>query len=482
MAPGATEFDFGHVIFHQVSPDPEAQYSIVYGVFDPFNPAPIQPVTVDGPTGSPCLRPSLSRHIWSNTLHAVWLKGNDVFYSSRAIYGGNWETPYAIYTSTFPTLDASVEVYGDNVHAVWVGTALCGEKVYYRYRDVNMPPQVWFPMEEVVPFCNGDRASPQTAAGDYCFWAEQVLGNWEIFWSHREWFGWSTPNPLSGTPQRSVAPQVSFAPWMMGTRLFCFWTEDDAAPFQEYFAWFEGALSPFFIADAGLEQPSSYTVHRGGYLQYAQRPEKTVDTDGSYLSYRFRRLDPRKLYLVRASYYQETGSPTGLEVKVDGATFANVAVPNRSVIRGEAWVPSELYADSVVEITIRKKSGTLGTLGYLELCQAEPKGKGGPQSSELADLNLPKEFSLAAGYPNPMTSEARFAYALPKASSVDLTVYNISGQVVRCLVSEPSKAPGRYSVRWDGRNDQGHRVPGGVYFYRLNAGNFSETRKLIVVR
>jgi len=135
-----------------------------------------------------------------------------------------------------------------------------------------------------------------------------------------------------------------------------------------------------------------------------------------------------------------------------------------------------------VEFVIRKKSGTLGTLGYLELCQAEPRGKGGPQSSGLADLSLPKEFSLGAGYPNPMTSEARIDYALPKASSVDLTVYNVSGQVVKRLVNELSKAPGRYSSRWDGRKENGHRVPGGVYFYRLKAGSFTETKKLVVVR
>jgi flagellar hook assembly protein FlgD len=81
-----------------------------------------------------------------------------------------------------------------------------------------------------------------------------------------------------------------------------------------------------------------------------------------------------------------------------------------------------------------------------------------------------------------MTSEARIDFALPKASAVDLSVYNISGQVVKRLVSEASKAPGRYSICWDGRNDQGYKVPGGVYFYRLKAGGFAETKKLVVVR
>ena len=470
------EMDRGHVIFHQQGPEPDAQWTILYGMFDPFNPSQIQPLTVDGPTGTPCLRPSLARYPRSNSLHAAWTKGAQIFYSTKFIDSPDpWSSPYPISNPATQNHDPNIEVYGDRAHVAWVESGVFPPQVTYRFKDLW---EGWFPQERVA-YLPSDYATPQMAAGSYCFWGR---GDGEVYYNYREMGAWQFPSNISNTSQRSASPQATFAPWMLNTRLFCFWTEDDQAPYQEYFTWFDGPLGGFFSLDAGQEQASPYTVHRGGYQQYARHPEKTVDTDGSYLSYRFRHLDPRKLYLVRASYYQETGSSTGLEVKVDGATFANVAVPNRSVIRGEAWLPKELYSDSVVEFVIRKKSGTLGTLGYLELCQAEPRGKGGPQSSELSDLSLPKAFSLGAGYPNPMTSEARIEYALPKASPVELTVYNISGQVVRRLASESSQAPGRYTVRWDGKNDQGHRVPGGVYFYRLSAGSFTETKKMVVVR
>jgi len=434
-------------------------------------------VNVDSGTNSSsfCSRPSLSYSfsLGYYYLHASWAKGTNVWYSYKQLDSGPWTNTRISQTSATSS-QPNIEFYGDAVNVAWVQTS-SPVSVINRYR--TFPYGSWSTWKTVSQAAGC--ASPQMASSAYCVWSE---GDNEVYYAYRVGGVWQTKVYLSNTPERSASPQVTFMPWIMGTTLFCFWTENNAAPYQEYFATTIGPLGAFYTLDAGLEEASPYTVRRGGYLQYTQEPEKTVDTDGSYLTYRFDRLDPKMLYLIRASYYQETGSPVGLEVKVDGSVFANLAVPNRSVIRGEAWVPSELYADSVVEITIRKKSGTLGTLGYLELCQAEPKGKGGPQSSELADLNLPKEFSLGAGYPNPMTSEARISYALPKASSVDLTVYNISGQVVRCLVSEPSKAPGRYSMRWDGRNDQGHRVPGGVYFYRLKAGGFAETKKLVVIR
>ena len=472
--------DRGHVIFHQIGPDPDAPYSILYGMFDPFNPSQFQPVTVDGPAGTPCLRPSLARHDWTNSLHAVWLKGSEVLYSSKLIDGGNWDPPVSIATGG-SLHDPSIEVYGDGAHAVWAAQTICGIKIFHFFRTIG---QAGWSVPKEVSDCTAECGSPQMAAGKYCFWWQKNINpdNWEIYYATWDGYEWSGRTNFSATSQHSVSPQVAFWPGMIGTQFYCFWTEDNAPPFQEYFKTGWGPLSDFFSLDAGQVNPSPYTIHRGSYLQYGQHPEKTVDTDESDLSYCFRHLDPRKMYLLRASYYQETGSPIGLEVKVDGATFANVAVPNRSVIRGEAWLPAELFADSVIELSIQKRSGVLGALGCLALCEAEPKGEGGPQSSGLTGLALPKEFSMGMGYPNPMTSDVRIAYALPKASWVDLTVYNLSGQVVRRLVSEPSKAPGRYTVRWDGRNEIGHRVPAGVYFYRLKAEGFAETKKLVVVR
>jgi len=478
----------GHVVFdwwNGLNP-PRASYAVKYGWLSLNASGTLQNVgNIENAGSAVCSRPSIAVYNGNfmgqsgYSLHVAWTKGNYVYYSAKRLDSGPWSSPVTKVSTAVGSHDPSVEAYGDRVHVAWVEPATA-TKVMHRSRF--LPDGMW-DFAETVTQSSYECASPQMVSGSYCFWSQKDNGvNWEIYYSWWSPSGWNTPINLSSTPQRSFGSHAALMPTPMGSQIYCFWTEDDAAPYQEYFAQTAGPLGGFFTLDAGREQASPYTVHRGGYLQYDSLMEKTVDTSGTYLSYRFEHLDPRRLYLVRASYYQETGSPAVLEVKVDGSVFANVAVPNRSVIRGEAWVPSELYADSVVEFVIRKKSGTLGTLGYLELCQAEPKGKGGPQSSGLADLSLPKEFSLGPGYPNPMSSEARIEYALPKASSVDLTVYNISGQVVRRLLSEPSKSPGRYSVRWDGRNGLSQRVPAGVYFYRLNAGSFSETRKLVVIR
>ena len=94
----------------------------------------------------------------------------------------------------------------------------------------------------------------------------------------------------------------------------------------------------------------------------------------------------------------------------------------------------------------------------------------------------PEVFALANNYPNPFNPATTIKYALPQAADVELTVYNVMGQVVRALVAEHQSA-GRYVVEWDATNDSGHSLSSGMYFYRLQAGGeFLETRKMLLLK
>ena len=89
---------------------------------------------------------------------------------------------------------------------------------------------------------------------------------------------------------------------------------------------------------------------------------------------------------------------------------------------------------------------------------------------------VPAAFSLRQNYPNPFNPSTSITYALPKESHVDLKVFDVLGRKVAALVNE-SKGAGEYTVQWDARN-----VPGGVYFYRLVAGRFSDTKRLVLIK
>ncbi|MEM3170613.1 MAG: S8 family serine peptidase [Candidatus Nitrosotenuis sp.] len=94
---------------------------------------------------------------------------------------------------------------------------------------------------------------------------------------------------------------------------------------------------------------------------------------------------------------------------------------------------------------------------------------------------LPNKFELHQNYPNPFNPATTIRYSLPKNTKVTLAVYNILGQEIATLVDEDQKA-GRYQVTWSGRNYASHFVNSGIYIYRLEAGEFVETKKMLLLR
>jgi hypothetical protein len=118
---------------------------------------------------------------------------------------------------------------------------------------------------------------------------------------------------------------------------------------------------------------------------------------------------------------------------------------------------------------------------YVGLYHGNPQlGPGGGQSAGLAEGGW--DYALYPAFPNPSGSDAvGISYSLPEEAKVSLVVYDVRGRKVKTLVSG-SENPGLRSVSWNGRDDTGKPVSGGVYFYRLEAGAFSQTRKLVLVR
>jgi len=89
---------------------------------------------------------------------------------------------------------------------------------------------------------------------------------------------------------------------------------------------------------------------------------------------------------------------------------------------------------------------------------------------------------LQQNSPNPFNPRTTISYFLPEASQVRLSIYNLGGQLVRLLYRGESKIAGQHSVVWTGRNDRGRAVPSGVYLYRLEAGDFVQTRRMTLLK
>ena len=121
---------------------------------------------------------------------------------------------------------------------------------------------------------------------------------------------------------------------------------------------------------------------------------------------------------------------------------------------------------------------TSDVLNIPEIVAVEPRGR---QSAQWGTI---KRNALVQNYPNPFNPETWIPFRLEKESSVMIRIYDESGASVRTLPLGIRQA-GNYLSRekaayWDGRNDAGESAASGVYFYTLNAEDFSATRKMLI--
>ena len=94
---------------------------------------------------------------------------------------------------------------------------------------------------------------------------------------------------------------------------------------------------------------------------------------------------------------------------------------------------------------------------------------------------VPSSFELMQNYPNPFNPSTTISFALPQAEDVNLSIYNLRGQLIQALHLGPISA-GHHNVIWDGKNSAGTQVSSGIYVYRLRAGSFTETKKMILTK
>ncbi len=95
--------------------------------------------------------------------------------------------------------------------------------------------------------------------------------------------------------------------------------------------------------------------------------------------------------------------------------------------------------------------------------------------------SLPTDFGLAQNYPNPFNPTTSISYQLPKAGYVKLDVFNANGQMIRTLV-EGTVSAGYHNITWDAADQNGQKVSSGMYFYRITIDNFTNTKKMILMK
>jgi hypothetical protein len=155
--------------------------------------------------------------------------------------------------------------------------------------------------------------------------------------------------------------------------------------------------------------------------------------------------------------------------EAEDGVFANITkelIASHGAVTGSSYEfrdsgirPNRTYWYKLVEVT----SDGVGT-------------EFGPYSVSFRVTN-----ALEQNMPNPFNPMTTIKYSIAQDTDVSLVVYDVSGQRVRTLVDNHQRAD-VYKITWDGINDSGQRVASGMYFYKLVAGKFVQTRKMVLLK
>ena len=98
-----------------------------------------------------------------------------------------------------------------------------------------------------------------------------------------------------------------------------------------------------------------------------------------------------------------------------------------------------------------------------------------------AEVKIKEGYALTQNHPNPFNPSTTITFAVPELSEVTLAIYNLRGQLIRTLHTGQISA-GYHSVVWNGTDTQGNLVTSGIYFYVLKAGNFTQVKKMSLLK
>jgi agmatine/peptidylarginine deiminase len=235
------------------------------------------------------------------------------------------------------------------------------------------------------------------------------------------------------------------------------------------------------------------------YYLSASNNEKTVTKpipadDGAYIGFQ---VDADANPPVNLSFSDEEVK-SGIEVEFQASnsitTGSNYVIKNGADVTFTAGNSITLNGGTSIELgaafcadvdpnfinSLAKRVATTGGSASTAHSQDESKEQGEEDQSSHQE-KIPMQFSLSQNYPNPFNPTTTIQYTLKEDCHVSLKIYNISGQEVRTLVNEYQPA-GYKATIWDGRNSSEQPVPSGIYLYKIRAADFTEYKKMVLVK
>jgi hypothetical protein len=417
---------------------------------------------------------------YAGTLHACWMHGDTVYYGLRS----HLQTGWSIWQNPFEPVGRNsnhpfVETYGDSIFVVWQNDS--DDEVWRGRRHLG-DIFYWENLSETPTMLS---CYPVNASGLVTTFADKASGlaDYDIFWKT---YPGQPLNNLSNTLLlRSLYPQTSL-------RIF-----DEEDLFIQYTIWQEGNTSPYKIQSAktvidypsapayftttpGLEKPSLHIIQRDSFISNWQFP---VDIGGSMLTYEFP-LDPNYLYKLKAIAYQEKQDKWVTSVLIDDKDVYQITYQAFKPETLEIEINPDWYADSIIEVTFKRKDGSFAAIGPIHVYRYEGESKstknnipGGPMAQEKNTLRR----ELISISPNPFKHCQYIKIHNQVDFDICINIYDITGRLVKKLHN--GKTDKGISLQWHGNDDNEREVSQGIYFMFIENPTTGETvcRKIVKI-
>ena len=382
-----------------------------------------------------------------SVVHVIWndtRDGNYETYYKRSQDGGlSWGADTRL--SDFPSKShtASIAVSGSVVHVVWEDERHPHHKIYYkRSQDGGIS---WGADTLLTTNNISDSWHPSVSvSGAFVnvVWIDSRDGPTEIYYKRSQDGGtsWGTDTRLTNIHWNKYNPKIS----VTGAFVHVVWRDTRDGNNEIYYKRSQ---------DGGTSWGTDTRLTNN--IQSSISPSVLVSGSVVHVVWE----DARNYYLLEIFY----------KCSQNGGTSWETDTPLTSGGGGHKYHPSISVSDTVVHVFWRDAGNDYG-LYY----RNNPSGN--PTNSTLIGTEIPEVFKLYQNYPNPFNPTTYIKFDIQKTSATKLIIYDALGREVATLVNEKLSA-GSYETSWDGSN-----YPSGVYFYTLQAGDYIETRKMLLIK
>lgn len=434
--------------------------------------------------------------VWGNVLHTVWEDDGDgnweIYYKRSTNDGMNWSQDIRLTFNTAESRDPYAAVSGANVHVVWLDSRNGNWTLFYKYSTDH--GATW---SADAPLTNaGSLRSPAIAVNGsdvHVVWYDYRDGNWEIYYknSANSGLNWGGDTRLTNQSGWSNDPIVAVS----GNDVHVVWSDDRDGNYEIYYK---------VSTNGGTDWSTDVRLTNAPSNSY----NPVVSASGQVVHvvwHDFRNSGSPEIYYKRSA---DGGASWSADVRLTNNPFDS---NNPSVVSSgsSVHVAFTSFRDGNSEIYYKHSPDDGTSWGFDTRLTFNPFGsfassiavsgprvhvvwydhrdgnteiysKQDPTGNPIGLINitteLPGEYLLYQNYPNPFNPVTDIIFNLPENEFVKLTVYNITGRETAVLVNNKLEA-GSYKVDFNASG-----LPSGVYFYRLNAGKFSETKKMVLIK